>query len=422
MDTVRRDALGCYGNPLHPTPGIDALAGEGVRFDRAISSSGWTLPAVTSILTGNWPSIHGALGRNASLSRIRPEMTTAAEVMRTAGFHAVAYANAAFVSPMLGLDRGFDVFDHAYSYNDSIRRADETVDHAIEYVRSHRAESCFMMVHFFDPHLDYDPPVAYRKFTGARTTPPPPLSTEDCVSLHDDATGAEQSANVDYVHNTYLGEVAFVDAQIGRLMEMLKSEGLYDDAMIIVVADHGEEFWDHGGFEHGHTLYDELVRVPLVIKFPGSVKVAARAVDSQVRTIDVMPTVFDCLHVVQPSTFIGESLLGLARGDAHDDRPAFSESLLYGKRRVAWRTGRYTYIQNIEEGIDSVGATFEWATDPGERKNLSETRPDVAVALRQECLSFYFGLLKQAKSMSALEPVDMSPEEVKRLKSLGYIR
>ncbi|MFH1755971.1 MAG: sulfatase-like hydrolase/transferase, partial [Candidatus Latescibacterota bacterium] len=162
IDTVRRDALGCYGNPLNPSPNIDAVAADGVRFEQAISASGWTLPSVASLLTGTWPTIHGGSGKISKLTAIRDEVPTAAEVMKSAGFQTFAFANAAFVSPMLHLDRGFEVFDHKYTYNDNYRRADETIDAVIPLLDQNRSKANFIMIHLFDPHLDYGAPVPYR--------------------------------------------------------------------------------------------------------------------------------------------------------------------------------------------------------------------------------------------------------------------
>jgi arylsulfatase A-like enzyme len=348
----------------------------------------------------------------------------AAEVMKSSGFNTAAYANAAFVSPKLGIDRGFDVFDHVYAFNESARRADETIDAAIGFVRERRAEDSFLLVHLFDPHLDYDPPDDYAGlFTGGRSTPTTPLSMEAVLDLRPGADGSRPSTeDIGYVRGVYLGEVAFMDAQIGRLVAELKALDLYDRAVIVVTADHGEEFWDHGGFEHGHTLYDELVGVPLIFKFPHDLHPSTRVVNWQVRTIDVMPTVFDYLGFDTPESFEGESMLSFVRGEPRGHRNALSESLLYGNRRIAWRTAGYAYVHDVEEGRDELGELYDIRSDPRELVDLSDDLPAIAEHMRQECMDMYLELLARAKTMSSLETIEMSPEEVQKLKSLGYIR
>jgi arylsulfatase A-like enzyme len=422
LDTVRWDALGCYGNPNAPTPSIDAIAADGVRFEQAISTSGWTLPAVGSLLTGTWPTIHGGLGKSATLTPIRDEVPTAAEVLKDHGMRTMAIANAAFVSPMLRLDRGFDTFDHEYTYNWDTRRADATVDVAIEWLRTHERRSNFFLIHLFDPHLDYDPPGRYQSaYTGGRKEPPAPLTHSDCLSMQngDDPPSA---ADVDYIKALYAGEIAFMDAQIARLVAELKALGLYEEATVIVVADHGEEFWEHGGFEHGHTLYDELVRVPLIVKPPASVARAGDRVPHQVRIVDVMPTVFDLLGITAPPSFIGESLLPLIRGESVKERFAFCESTLYGANKIAWRGERYKYILDLEKNASLPEALYDWQTDPGELKNLIGSHPEVAEDMRSSLSRLVTEMSLEVRTMSKPEVVDMSPEEIRKLRSLGYIR
>jgi len=424
LDTVRYDALGCNGNPHRPTPHLDSLTVDGVRYENAISSSGWTLPAMASLMSGAWPSIHGGLGRGTNLSPVRAEVPMAAEVLKARGFATAGFANAAFVSPKLGFGRGFDVFDHVYAYNQDTRRANETIDAALAYVRDHRTEPTLLFIHLFDPHLDYDPPGNYRNlYTRGRSEPAPPLSLEACLTLqrNDDADPPSRD-DIDYVSGVYLGEVAFTDAHIGRFLQEFETLGLYDDATIIVTSDHGEEFWEHGGFEHGHTLHDELVRVPLIIKFPAYVSLSRHVVPEQVRVLDVMPTVFDLHDIVPPESFIGRSLLPLARGGDNVERVAFSESVLYGTRMVSWRTSRYKYIHDIEAGEHALGQLYDCIEDPAERNDLRVALPDVAEAMRSDCMEFYLGMLAHARTMSPLEPIDMSPEEIDKLRSLGYIR
>jgi arylsulfatase A-like enzyme len=423
LDTVRQDALGCYGNPDAPTPHIDALARDGVRFERAISSSGWTLPSVASLLTGAWPTIHGALGRGTALTPIRDELPTAAELLRDHGYGTFGFANAAFVSPMLRLDRGFDVFDHVHTFNWDSRRADATVDALLPHLREHPSRARFFLVHLFDPHLDYDPPPGYEaRFTGGRAEPAPPLTHAACTGMQGPGDGSPSPEDARYVRGVYLGEVSFMDAQIGRLVDELEALQLYEAATIIVTADHGEEFWEHGGFEHGHSLYDELVLVPLIIKFPSRRSTAGVVVDEQVRLLDVMPTVFEDVGVEVPDSFEGRSLLPLVTGEDDADRPAYCESTLYGAQRIAWLEGRYKYIHSWAGEGAETGELYDVESDPGETRDLSTASPEIAERLRGELLAFHRDLVRRAGAMSRPSVVDMSPREVEKLKSLGYIR
>jgi arylsulfatase A-like enzyme len=424
IDTVRGDALGCYGNPLQPSPHIDAVAADGVRFERAISTSGWTLPSVASLLTGTWPSIHGGMGKVTKLTTIRDEVPTAAEIMKNAGFRTLGFANAAFVSPMLHLDRGFDVFDHKYTYNDNYRRADETIAAVLPLLEEHRSGANFIMIHLFDPHLNYGAPPPYRfKFTGGRKLPAPPLDLDACLELMtNDGENPPNEEDIQYITNLYTGEINFADAQVGRLMDRLRELGMYDESMIIITADHGEEFWEHDGFEHGHTLYDELVHVPLIIKYPESITPVRNTVDTQVRLIDVMPTVFAWLGIEQPESFIGESLTPLALGEAGGHRGAYCESTLYGKDRIAWHGPRFKYILEVYKNVEPVEELYDRQNDPGETNDLSRQLPAQTEKMRGELIGFFMDIKRRAETMSQPSQVDLSPERVQMLKSLGYIR
>lgn len=424
IDTMRADAAGSYGNPRRPTPRLDAIAATGVRFTQAISTSGWTLPAIGSLLTGAWPTIHGGLGQNTVLTPLREELPTAAQVLKEHGFNTLGFANAAFVSPMLGFDRGFDVFDHRHAFNWEIRRADETINDALAHLREHRSEANFIFIHLFDPHLDYDPPPGYgTKYTDGRMDPPPPLTLQKCQALQtNEGEDPPQPVDIAYVRAVYDAEINFTDWAVGRLVDELQQLGIYDDTTLIVTADHGEEFWEHGGFEHGHTLYDELIRVPLILKPSVHVAPVRRVVESQVRLIDVMPTVFDLLDIEPPPSFVGQSLMPLVMGETDADRVAFSESTLYGGYLVARRGERYKYIVDIAPGSQVPPELYDWRADPGETNNLLAALPDVAAQMRAELSGFYNEMALRAKTMSQPELKDMSPQTIESLKSLGYIR
>ena len=424
IDTLRRDALGCYGNGLRPSPAIDALAAEGARFEDAVSTSGWTLPAIVSLLTGTWPTIHGAVGKEGTLTSIREEMLTAAEVFKLYGYNTFGWGNCAFMSPMLGLDRGFDLYDCRHAHNDKIRRADETLHSALAQLTAHKGGKNFLFVHLFDPHLDFDPPPGYeRRFTGGRNDPPLPLDVHECLGLQRNAGNAPPvDEDIAYIKGAYYGEINFVDDQIARFVDELKQLGIYEDCTLVLLADHGEEFWEHGGFEHGHTLYDELIRIPLIIKAPAGTGPQGLVVRSQVRIIDVMPTLFEMAGLKAPEFFEGASLLAQLEGRTMPDLPAMSESILYGSEKFAWRVGGHKYIFDTDASAVPRAQLFDVRNDPGERHNLMESEPELGRTLRVQFESLFVQLQQRIRTMSSPRASNMGPDQIESLKSLGYIR
>jgi arylsulfatase A-like enzyme len=422
VDTLRADSLSCYGG-ANPTPSIDALASEGVRFDAAIASSGWTLPSVASLLTGTSPRIHKALGKGTGLTPISAPLETGAERLRDKGFYTVALTNAAFVNPLLGLTRGFDEVSHEHAYNDSIRRADETVDVALAALAEHEGRDTFCLLHLFDAHLAYDPPEGWRpepsNGSGAFRT----LRWQDCTSLKAGRVGEHPPReHVKRVRAAYDAEVRFVDAMVGRLVAGMRALGLYDQATLVVTSDHGEEFWEHAGFEHGHSLYDELVRVPLILRLPGGPAGVARG--EQVRLVDVMPTLFDELGVEPLETFEGRSLLPLLAGEDTAPRPALSEGTLYGHDKSALRDGRFKFIVDRNPKAAVREELYDVLADPAESKNLLTERPDVASRMRVELATLIAEQETLGVGFPPQEVLDLAPskraEIMRQLEDLGY--
>ena len=189
-----------------------------------------------------------------------------------------------------------------------------------------------------------------------------------------------------------------------------------------MTSDHGEEFWDHGGFEHGHTLYDELIHVPLIVKFPAGVEPGRHAVSEPVRVLDVMPTLFDSLGIEQPVTFEGKSMMPLVRGESTEARPIFAESTLYGAQKIAWRTERYKYIHDAASGREGIGELYDWRDDPSETRDLADAQPELALDMRAALFDFYADLRARSRGMSEPETVNLSPVRIQQLRSLGYVR
>jgi arylsulfatase A-like enzyme len=431
IDTLRRDALGCYGNTLGITPRIDEIAAEGVKFERAIASSSWTLPSIATLLTGTYPTIHG--GQRTIIDdticltpTIRKDVPTAAEIFKENGFdNTFGLANNVFTGPLRGFNRGFDVYDHRQAFSKTLRRSDENIDIALKMLRSHRDESNFCFLHLFDPHLDYDPPPGYKtKFTNGRNDPPPPLRTKECRSMQANKKEPPAQEDVDYVKGVYWGEVNFVDFHIGRFVDVLKEMGLYDQTTLVITSDHGEEFWDHNGFEHGHTFYDELTRVPLIVKLPSATYSAKQVIKSQVRHIDVVPTLFELAGIEKPASFEGESFLPLILGQTEEtDRVAFCENTLSGSQKLSWSTGRYKYIYDTDPDQGAPkDQLYEWDSDPNEHKNLAAKKPEIVRNLHNTLGRFYNELVSRAQTMSAVVLNTLGPEEIRALKGLGYVR
>ncbi|MFH2001643.1 MAG: sulfatase, partial [Planctomycetota bacterium] len=420
-----RDGLGCYGNPFDPSPHIDAMALEGIQFEQAISSSGWTLPSIGSILTGTWPSLHGGLGRNTNLSPIRPEISTAAEVFKKNGFdNTFGLANCAFLSPILDMDRGFDEYNVEHAFNWKTRRAEQSIATSLDFLSRHNNESNFVFIHLFDPHLDYDPPPGFRSgFIHGRTNPHLPLDMKKCLSMMT-FSGKQPPIpqDINFIKGAYSGEVCSVDAQIGKLITETKKMGIYNLSSIVITSDHGEEFWEHRGFEHGHTLYDELIRIPLIIKPPSWLSPAKRIIHDQVRNIDLMPTLFDLVGINKPDSFLGQSLVPLIMGKEIRTLDAFSESTLYGDQLLSWRTDQYKYIYNMSEKAKQRQKLFDWKNDPSELVDLSRSKPDVTREIHERLSRFCADVRAKVETLSEPVTKNMSPKEIESLKSLGYIR
>lgn len=272
-DTVRADHVGCYGYERETTPALDALAGEGERFDRAFAQSSWTLPSIASILTGQPPHVHGAGRAEGGVLPLRTEVATLAERLQAAGFATAAWINVLWLAPQSGAQRGFDVYDYRKTdaTNRTMRDAKATTDAALAWMRRQRDAPFFMTVHYFDPHLTYDPPAPYDEMFRPQEAPRLPRGFGSADQVFEIRSGSRQldTAEKEALVARYDGELRYMDDQIGRLLDGLRDLGRWDDALVIFVSDHGEEFWDHGGFEHGHTHYREMIRVPLIVKRPG---------------------------------------------------------------------------------------------------------------------------------------------------------
>ena len=407
IDTLRRDAVGCYGHDRPTSPNLDALCREAVVFDQAISHAPSTLLSHASMLTSLLPNRHGA-----SFGARRPmaqEVVTLAEVLKERGFRTAAFNDGAQLSPRWDLHQGFDVWKANQKDPDTMERV---VRQGLEWLdEMPRGEApFFLFLHTYEVHHPYTPAAEDLERVGAAPYAGW-LGTEVQVAElqrinRGEATADE--ADLAFIRAAYEAEIRSMDRSLGRLLAELDERGLLDSTLVVFTSDHGEEFGEHGSQGwHSHTLYDELLRVPLVFRFPGQ-RWAGRRVQRQVRLIDVAPTVLDSLGVPAPGDWQGVSLLDLL-GEVEVpplvavskmDTPATVET-------YSLRTGRWKLYD---------GRLFDLKTDPEERYDSATGNWDLVAALKAHLASLTAGGIENAG-----EPVELDPETRKRLEALGYL-
>ena len=416
VDTLRVDKLGCYGSTLGATPRIDELAASGVRFEHAYSHAPWTLPACASILTSLYPPQHGAGGHLPNFRRLPESVQTVAECFRAAGFATAAVINVDFLHKPFGMTQGFDHVDfEAYENNTQVRPARATTDATLNWLRSRSGQPFLLLVHYFDPHLVYAPPPEYRRRLAGpqdRDDSGWVFGTREQIVAYRRGLVQFDDATIRRAEHLYDGEVAYTDHEVGRLLDGLVPLGLADTTIVALTADHGEEFLDHGGFEHGHTLYDELVHVPLIIRAAGQPR--GQSVPEIVAHVDLVPTLCDLAGVAQDPMFAGKSLVGLMAGQPGHDRPVVFEGNFWGPPLRGWLQGGYKLILRP----DAPAQLFDLANDPHELHDLAETDPTRVKQMTSDLELAYKGMsahLKAERSAATL-----SPEELARLRALGY--
>jgi len=386
LDTTRADRLGCYGYARAQTPHLDRLADEGVRFARADSPVPLTLPAHASIMTGTSPLFHRV--RNNGNYSLPPPALTLAEIFKARGYTTAAFIASFTLDSRFGLDQGFDHFDDrlgdpavikgAYSE----RRAEEVFRAFSAWFSKNGRDKFFAWIHFYDPHMPYDPPEPFKSTPGL---------------------------------DTYDGEIANVDLYVGKILETLETASIREDTLVAVVGDHGEAFGEHGEFGHGVFCYEETLAVPFILADPGRLP-ARRIVSDRVGLIDLFPTVLDFCKIDVPPSVQGISLLPLIEKDISADRPHYFESYfplenmgcapIKGEIR---ETHKYIELPQPE--------LYDLEQDPKEKQNLI---PDKAEAAQKMKLALR-NLEKGLGSATLDSARTVTTEELRRLESLGYL-
>jgi arylsulfatase A-like enzyme len=423
VDTLRADAVdrnGPGGVPLMPA--ISELAAASDRYLQARVTAPWTKPTMASIMTGLHGVVHGAVDEEAALPAAVP---TLAERLRSdVGYRTAAVVQNGFLAPEFGFDRGFEIWQHfpelperGRSIGDGLRtRARpalylenrEITDRALSIARRWRDEPFFLWVHYFDPHLPYEPSADGRRAAGARDEP------ASFADLHGIRAGDRtDAARRQQIRALYDGETFDVDREVGRLLDGLRSDGLFDPALVILTSDHGEEFWEHAGFEHGHTVFDELLRVPLIVKSPG--QTVGTTVEAPVSNLRLAANV-----LAAAGTSPDWPLAPLSPAES-DGEVIVSRNLLHRGHLVAATDGTAKLM------VDLTGTLpprwFDLASDPGEQfplqGGLGPCGRCLEDRLAEENLRF-----EQLRQQLGIESAETELDEALRdeLRSLDYVR
>jgi arylsulfatase A-like enzyme len=415
VDTLRADRVGAVGHGRSLTPRIDDFARDAVTYDHAYSAAPWTLPSMASLYTSRVPREHGAGGRFGEFRILPEEPLTLAEVFARNGAITAALVNVIFLGPVFGMHRGFEEVDQRLVFeNVKGRDAAETTDDALAWLRDHGDDRFFLLVHYFDPHLKYDPPEPYRsRLAGDVHRAASSFgSEEDMIALRRGEKHLDDGTIRD-LEKLYDAEVAYTDAEVGRFLRGMRDAGLADETLVIILSDHGEEFLDHGGFEHAHTLYDELLHVPLVIRPPGHDR-GAVTVSATANLLDVAPTACELAGLPVPDDFSGKSLAPTLGGEDGSDRGALSMGKMWGPVGHAWRSGRYKIISEPSKGPAEL---YDFRADPRELSDLAEERKHDVARMERELRS-----MLQEMGEREGDPSALSDDQVKVLRSLGYVQ
>jgi arylsulfatase A-like enzyme len=300
VDTLRRDHLGAYGHPRSPSPNLDRLAADSVRYDDAVSQAPWTLPSVGSLLTSRQP---GALGLTRFSSALGDDAVLLSELLQRHGYATGAVVSHRFCSSRWGFDQGFDVFDEDNARGHGAVTSPGVSDRALAFLDAHGERPFFLWLHYFDPHFDY---LEHEGFGRPRDAAyeGPIRSGMEFPRLFE-LRGSLAPRDVDELRRIYESEIAFTDHHIGRVLDRLRESGRLERTVVVLTADHGEEFLEHGGLGHSRTLYQELLAVPLLVRIPGR---APGVVTSRVALLDVLPTVLAALSLPPASGAAGAEL------------------------------------------------------------------------------------------------------------------
>jgi arylsulfatase A-like enzyme len=436
VDTLRPDHLGCYGYTRNTSPRIDRLAAEGTLFENAISSTSWTLPAHAALMTGLPDSVHGCLDTDKRLSDSR---TTLAERLKAVGYATVGFFSGPYLHPVFGLSQGFEKYVDCTSYpqlNEKTAKGTGTLEGMAIWQASHRdvtnprvykavhawltqnrERPFFMFVHLWDVHFDFIPPEPYDQMFD----PDYQGSFNGENFLFDSRINARMpKRDLEHLIALYDGEIAWTDMHVGKILDDLDALGLRDTTMVVLVADHGTEFFEHGEKGHRQTLFEEAIRIPLIMRYPGRIPPGQR-VTTQTSIIDVLPTIMELVGLSASADVMGRSLVPLfLDGSLAGDNPAISELYSAGRRlRSFRRSGR----KLIRDEVTDRAWVYNLLEDPGELSPVQDIHSSLVQAatgdarLGEKWLAEYQNTILPGPAATSHIP----PALLEKLRSLGYV-
>ncbi|MFO8073128.1 MAG: sulfatase [Polyangia bacterium] len=411
IDTLRADHLGCYGYPRETSPNIDRLARESLVFDDAISQSSWTTPAHASIFSGLTPDRHG-LVYFRDPGRLDDELVTMPETLAEAGYRTVGFTGGGYVSGDFGLGQGFEV------YESRSRRFAPNLAAARAWLEEWDAEEpFFMFLHGYDVHRPYDSS-RFNTF----------VERVEGFEIEEFCTAPETRRHpgdeiLRYVVAQYDAGIVEVDRLLGRFFEYLERRGLMDETVLVITSDHGDEFFEHGGCDHKHSVYRELIHVPLIVRLPGGV--VGRVAPTVPASVGMPATIAGIVGIGDAPGGQELDLLRVARRGRYEGPPVESETGRHLSVLQHWKgviAGDWKLIYSRDDTRDSRPRRFELyhrEEDPGERSDVLDSNPRVVDEMKG--LLFRPGEPVLEPEKPAAGTLTENPDLLEQLKSLGYL-
>ena len=406
VDTMRKDHLGCYGYARDITPNMDTLASRSVRYQQAVSQAPWTTPSIGALMASRYPTELGIKGSRSILSE---DLLLLAESLRASGYRTQGVVSHTFCSAQWNFHQGFDRWDESSIVRHKNATSPRVTEEALRFLDGGPDEPFFMWLHYFDPHGMY---LLHPEFD-----PTPEINYQGVI--HEgmgfwelrDLWPSLTPQDVQQVIRAYDSEIGYTDHHIGMVLDRLRDLDLFDDTLIILTADHGEGFGDHGTVGHDDMLYRELLDVPLLVKYPGR---QPDTVTGPVALVDIYPTILRELGLPSLDGMAGRPLPRSPAEDENGERILFAETSRRAMLRAAI-SSRFTLIETLPDGTLEF---YDRLEDPEEKNNLVPSADPEFTRLRQALTAWRDEMESGAGEETTADP---SNEELRRLRSLGYV-